>query len=177
MALLKKFSIGIAVLVILFVGVGFILPSEFRVERSITIDAPAENIFARVGDLKEWKKWGIWFKRDPDMQITYSGPERGVGMKSVWISAAEGSGEMEVIALVPNQKLTYSLYFPEFDMSSTGEFTLTENNGKTTVVWADYGDVGSNPLNHYFAAMMDSMIGGDFEAGLDNLKTLVENQN
>ena len=176
MAVLKNIVVGIGIVLVIIFGIGFLLPSEFKVERSITIDASAEEVFAHVSDLKAWKTWGVWFKRDPDMKITYSGPDKAVGMKSAWVSESEGSGEMQVLELSPNKRLTYSLYFPEFDMGSTGEFRLEEKEGKTLVTWMDYGDVGANPINHYFAAFMDSMIGPDFEAGLDNLKILVESQ-
>jgi hypothetical protein len=108
------------------------------------------------------------------MQITYTGDVGSVGMKSSWISEAEGSGEMEIKEITDNAEIMYSLYFPDFDLGSTGKLTLTEQNGKTLVVWQDFGDVGANPVNHYFAAFMDKMIGPDFETGLDNLKMLVE---
>lgn len=176
MAFIKKITVGLVALLVIFVGVGFLLPSDFKVERSVKIHAPATSVFAMVRDLKEWQKWGVWFKRDPQMKITYSGPEGRVGMKSVWLSEEEGSGEMEVLEIVADKKLVYSLYFPEFEMASTGEFVLLENNGQTTVTWIDYGDMGANPLMGYMVLMMDGFIGPDFEAGLENLKTLVENQ-
>lgn len=176
MAVLKNVVITFVVLVVLFLGVGFLLPSEFKVERSVTIDAQPEAVFAEVANLRKWRGWGVWFKRDPQMQITYSGPEGAIGMKSEWTSESEGSGEMQVLEMVPNQKMVYSLYFPEFEMGSTGELVLEQQDGQTKVTWMDYGDVGSNPVNHYFAAFMDSMIGPDFEAGLSNLKTVVENK-
>lgn len=174
--MIKKIIYGLVGFVILFILVGFLLPSEFKVERSITINAPASKVYAQVANLKQWKKWGVWFQRDPQMTVEYQGQPEQVGMKSSWQSASEGSGEMQIIELTPNQRMVYSLYFPDFEMGSTGEFQLTEQNGNTKVVWLDYGDVGSNPLNHYFAAFMDSMIGPDFEQGLKNLKKLVENQ-
>ncbi len=176
MGLLKNVFIGLVIVTVLFVGIGFFLPSEFRVERSITIDAPAAQVYPHVSDLKKWKGWGVWFKRDPLMQINYSGPEQAVGMKSSWKSETEGNGEMEVTELITDKKVTYSLYFPDFEMGSTGELSLSETGGKTQVTWVDYGDVGSNPVNHYFAMMMDGMIGPDFEAGLNNLKELVESE-
>lgn len=175
MALLKNVTIGFVVLVALFLVVGFLLPSEFRVERSIVIDAPPGKVYDHIVDLRKWKSWGVWFRRDPNMEVKYSGPQNAVGMTSSWVSESEGSGEMKLIALEPQKNLKYSLYFPEFEMGSTGEFVLKEMNGQTQVTWLDYGDVGSNPINHYFAAMMDSMIGPDFETGLSNLKVLVEN--
>lgn len=176
MDMLKKLVMALVILLALFVCVGFILPSEFKVERSISIDAPAEKVYAQVVDLQKWRNWGVWFKRDPDMQVSYSGPHAEVGMLSEWISESEGSGQMKILATDPNRRLVYSLYFPEFDMGSTGEIILRPKDGMTEVTWMDYGDVGANPINHYFAAMMDAMVGPDFETGLANLKVLVENQ-
>lgn len=176
MTLLKNMFIGIVLLFVVLIVVGFFLPSEFSVQRTVVIEAPAEEVYPHIVDLKQWKNWGVWFARDPQMKVTYSGTTAALGMKSSWQSEQEGSGEMTITALVPNKNVTYSLYFPDFDMGSTGELQLVESQGVTTVTWKDYGDVGSNPINHYFALMMDSMIGPDFEQGLSNLKTIVENQ-
>jgi hypothetical protein len=41
-------------------------------------------------------------------------------------------------------------------------------------VWMDYGDVGINPINRYFAFFMDYLVGSDYEMGLDNLKLVAE---
>ena len=154
--------------------VGFLLPSQFHVQRQIKIAAPPETVFAHIANLRAWRKWGVWFQRDPNMNVTYSGPEAAVGMQSVWQSEQEGSGQMTITALKLNEKIVYDLAFPELGMGSTGELTLSAQDGVTTVVWADYGDVGDNPLYRYFALLMDGMIGPDFEAGLENLKSLVE---
>ncbi|MCV2885219.1 SRPBCC family protein [Aestuariibacter sp. AA17] len=171
----KKLLIGVVVVVVGFFAVGFLLPSDFRVERSVLIEAPPEKVFPYVVNLREWRNWGVWFKRDPQMTTEYSGPEAQQGMKSQWTSETEGSGEMELVEVKPNRLIVYSLYFPEFDMGSTGEMRLQEEDGRTIVTWVDYGDVGDNPVNRYFALMMDSMIGPDFEVGLENLKMLAEN--
>ena len=172
--MIKKLIIIFFGIVALFLLVGFLLPSEFRVERSITINAPVEKVYPKVADLKQWRQWGVWFQRDPQMTVTYQGRVAAVGMKSSWQSDSEGSGEMQIKTLIPNKMMVYSLYFPEFEMGSTGEFEFIDQGQQTRVVWLDYGDVGSNPVNRYFAVMMDSMIGPDFETGLANLKVLVE---
>lgn len=174
MNFLKKTVIVLAAIIVILMGIGFFLPSEFKVERSIVIEAPAKEVYTHIADLKQWKEWGVWFERDPQMTVVYSGPESAVGMTSSWQSEQEGSGEMKIIALTPDQNVTYSLYFPDFEMGSTGELKLAANGTSTTVTWMDYGDVGANPINHYFALIMDSMIGPDFEKGLANLKDRVE---
>lgn len=43
------------------------------------------------------------------------------------------------------------------------------------VIWRDEGLVDNNFINKYFVLMMDSMIGLDFEMGLENFKIFVEN--
>lgn len=174
MTVLKNLLVSGVVIFVAIVGIGFLLPSDFRVERSIVIEAPANEVYEQIVDLRKWQRWGVWFKRDPNMRLTYSGNSKDVGMKSEWVSEEEGSGEMQILSLQPNQSLTYSLYFADFEMGSTGEFNLKEEEGRTHVTWSDYGDVGANPIYHYFALMMDSMIGPDFEAGLENLKILIE---
>jgi uncharacterized protein YndB with AHSA1/START domain len=176
MAVLKKILIGLLTFFVLLILIGLVLPSEFKVQRSISVDVPAAKIYANVVDLRKWMVWGVWFKRDPNMTIVYSGPESAVGMKSQWVSEQEGSGEMEVIAIEPNQRFMYTLYFSDMDMGSTGEFIFTEENGRTDVTWMDYGDVGNNPINRYFALFMDELIGDDFEVGLENLKLMSESQ-
>ena len=83
---------------------------------------------------------------------------------------------MEITGLQHNRVMTYRLYFPDYERGSTGEFTLESVEGGTLVTWSDSGDMGMNPVNRYMGLMMDGMIGPDFELGLENLKTVVENQ-
>ena len=40
--------------------------------------------------------------------------------------------------------------------------------------WALDTDMGAGPVGRYFGLMMDSMVGADFAAGLQNLKLLLE---
>ena len=174
MAWLKKFLFVITALIVLLVVVGFILPSSYQVERKVLINASAEDIYPNVVNLKAWPQWGVWFKRDPNMEISYAGPDRAIGMQMQWKSETQGDGQMEIVDLKHNRKLTYSLYFPEFEMGSTGDMTLEPVDGGTLVTWSDSGDLGASPVNRYMGLMMDGMIGPDFELGLENLKTVSE---
>lgn len=176
MKALKIAAMSIVGIIVILLLVGLVLPKDFHVERSITINAPKDKVFAHIVDLKEWRNWGIWFERDPNMQVTYTGDDSAVGMKSSWISEQEGSGEMTITAISPGKTMVYNLYFPDFDMGSTGELTVSVQDDSTKVVWTNHGELGGNPVNGFFAMMMDGMIGPDFEAGLSNLKKLTESQ-
>lgn len=176
MVWLKRSIIFFAVLIVGLLAIGLMLPSEYRVERQVIIQAEPEDIYPNVVDLKAWPMWGVWFKRDPNMQVSYSGADRAIGMTSSWRSETQGDGEMEIIDLKHNRRVTYRLYFPDFDMTSTGELTFENADEGTLVTWSDAGDMGLNPVNRYMALFIDGMIGPDFEMGLENLKTVVENQ-
>lgn len=164
------------VTIILLAGISFLLPADFNVERRIVINAPPSAIYAQVGDLRKWRDWGAWFRKDPDMQVTYSGAPMQVGMKSAWKSKSQGNGEMLIQAMLPNKSMTYSLSFAEYDMKSNGEINLLVEGNSTIVVWRSFGKLGNNPIYRYFGLMMDATIGPDFASGLQNLKTLVEQQ-
>jgi uncharacterized protein YndB with AHSA1/START domain len=54
-------------------------PDTFRIERSTTINAPAEKIFAVLSDFHQWTNWSPWEHKDPALKRNYSGAERGKG--------------------------------------------------------------------------------------------------
>lgn len=174
MSALKKLLVLVGVLITLFVATSFFISKDYSVERTIVINAEPSEIYPYVVDLKEWSKWGVWFKRDPNMELEFSGPDRAIGMRSEWKSETEGNGEMEITQLEHNRRVLYRLYFPDFDMGSNGAVEIKPTSNGSIVTWRDEGTVDNNPINRYFALMMDGMIGPDFEMGLENLKILAE---
>ncbi len=176
MGALKKLSIVVSATIVLIIATSFIIPKDYEVERTININAEPAKVYPYVVDLKEWQKWGVWFKRDPEMALSYSGPDRAIGMRSEWQSETEGSGEMEITDLEHNKRVFYRLYFPDFDMASYGTVEIRAVANGTQVTWRDEGSVDNNPINRLFVLFIDGMVGPDFEMGLENLKTLVENQ-
>ena len=165
---------GLAALVLLLALIGLLLPRRYRVERSAVIKARPEVVFAQVADLREWKNWGVWFERDPQMQITYSENTAAVGGWSEWKSKSQGNGKATLTRLTPSTEAEYSLQFEGMGFASQGSFTLTPGNGGVRVVWADTGDLGLNPVSRWFGLFLDRMIGPDFAAGLAKLRSFCE---
>jgi uncharacterized protein YndB with AHSA1/START domain len=164
----------IGALVLLVLVGGLFLPSKFAVQRSAVINATPNKVYDLVVEPRQWTKWSVWNRRDPNMKITYKGPPFGMGAKWEWVSKSEGSGSMEFTRVEPDRVVEYSLAFPEYNMRSGGALTLEPSGNATRITWTNSGDVGGNPLKHYVAFMMDRMVGPDFEAGLANLKALAE---
>jgi uncharacterized protein YndB with AHSA1/START domain len=171
---LMRTVLALAGLAVLLLGVGLLLPSGFKVQRSVLVNAPASKIYPLVEDPRQWKQWAVWNQRDPAMQMQYSGPQSGVGARWSWQSRTEGNGAMEFTAAVPNRHVDYALSFPDYGMTSRGQLRLTPEGEGTRVTWTNEGNMGGSPVNRYFGLMMDRMVGPDFEAGLVNLKAMAE---
>ena len=165
-----KYLVGI---VVVLLAAGFLLPSTYSAQRSVTINAPVEKVFPLVANHKEWKRWSIWNQRDPNMLMTYSGPEMAAGSKWSWKSKSEGTGGMEFSAVEPNKRVGYILTMEDLT-PATGDLKFTTEGAATKVSWDINGNAGMNPVFRWFGLFMDKMIGPDFEAGLKNLKKLAE---
>ena len=151
-------------------------PDTFRVQRSASIKAPPERIFALINDYSSWGSWSPYEKKDPAMKRTYSGAASGKGAVYEWEGNKDvGQGCMEITDTSSPSKVGIKLDFIKpFEAHNIVEFTLQPVGDSTNVTWAMQGHTP------YFAKVihvffdMDSMVGKDFEAGLANLKTLAE---
>ncbi len=151
-------------------------PDSFSVERSITIQAPPEKVYALINDFHSWQTWSPWEKVDPTMTRHFSGAASGDGTIYEWVGNSKvGSGRMEIIETVPASKIVIKLDFLKpFEAHNTAEFTLQPVGNSTTVTWRMYGP------NPYVAKLMqvffsmDKMVGKDFATGLANLKAQAE---
>ncbi len=168
MKIAKNILLGFVGLLVLLFVISIFLPSKFKVERSLTINKPADSLFNKVNILKNWEQWDPWQKKDPTMVSTYLGPEGGIGATHNW-TGKDGSGTLTILQSISPDIVIYQLQFEGFDpMQSRIEFdSLTDSTTKVT--WITEGDMGNNPIKKYFGVMMDKMMGPDYEAGLANL--------
>jgi uncharacterized protein YndB with AHSA1/START domain len=174
--MIKIVLITLAVLVAGVLLAAAARPDVFRVERTASIKAPPEKIFAAINDFGRWAAWSPYEKKDPAMKRTRSGPASGKGAVYAWEGNNEvGAGRMEITDASAPARVVLNLDFTRpMEAHNVVEFTLDAKGGDTKVTWAMRGPVP------YFAKIvhlfidMDRMVGTDFEAGLANLKTISE---
>jgi hypothetical protein len=174
--MLKKFLIALVGVVATFIIVVAMQPSEFRVERSTTIAAPAETVFAQVNDLHKWDAWSPWAKIDPEAKISFEGPESGTGSMLHWSGNSQvGEGTMTLTESRPNEfvKINTAIVKP-MEVSNTTEFSFKPEGDQTHVTWTLYGH--QNFVGKAFCLMMNGkkMMGELLEKGLAQLKTVAE---
>lgn len=175
MSIVKKVVLALLAIIVLFVVVGFLLPSRAHVERSITIEAPQATVFALVDGYRRFNDWSPWHGRDPETRYELEGPEFGVGAKMRWASDQPdvGSGSIETTASEP-----YSLVRSRLDFGPRGTaesfIRLEPAAAGTAVTWGFETGFGANLPGRYMGLMFNRWVGADYEAGLANLKELAE---
>ncbi|GHE96314.1 polyketide cyclase [Aliiroseovarius zhejiangensis] len=166
---------GFAIVVVAMIAIAFLLPSDVSVSRSTLIAAPTEEIFPYVNSMQATEAWSPWLSRDPDVVLTYEGPEEGVGNTLRWTSddPSVGTGIQVIIASTPNERVDTALDFGPQGLANA-YFDLAPADGGTLVAWGFETDLGMNPIARWMGLMFDGWIGADYEKGLANLKALVE---
>ncbi len=152
------------------------LPNDFRVSRSVAINAPPEKIFPLINDLTAFNEWNPFAKQDPTIVITYDGPRSGKGAGYSWDSKGRaGKGRSAITDASSPSRIDMRL-----DMEKPMEghpnivFMLQPKGNATEVSWTMAGPYPY--LNRIFGTIfnMDKMIGGTFDTGLSNLRALAE---
>lgn len=169
--------IGIIALVIAGILIYAALqPSEYLITRELVIKASPEVLFPYINNSQKSNEWMPWKDSDPDVKMSYSGPAEGVGSVASWDSPGKmGTGRAEVVGSVENQSVKTQLtYTKPMEMSQLAEVSLTPASEGTVVRWAVTGH--NNWIGRVVCLFMnmDKMVGGEFEKGLSNLKTLAE---
>lgn len=149
-------------------------PDTFHIERSATVAAPPEIVYARLDNFHRWPEWSPWEKLDPNMKRTYAGPESGPGASYAWTGNDKvGEGRMTIEDATPASKVAIKLEFIKpFAATDQATFVLVPEGNATKVTWSMDGK--NNFMSKAFSVFMnmDKMVGADFEKGLASLNTV-----
>lgn len=179
--MIKKIFYFIVITLIVFVIVGFFLPRNVHVERSIEIDRPTSTVFTLVNGYSTFNHWSPWAARDPSAVFDISGSPSGAGARLEWTGDPRltGKGSQEIIESQPWSLVRSRLKFDQQGEATT-YFALAEAARGTRLTWGFDTDVTAGQslvaglMARYFGLLFDRWIGGDYEAGLARLKTLAE---
>jgi hypothetical protein len=174
--MLKKIFAILAALVVVILLVATTKPDSFQIRRSASIRAVPDSIWPYLDDFHNWPAWSPWERMDTAMTRTYSGAPSGVGAVYAWSGNKKvGTGRMEITGAEPPSSLTIALDFlAPFESHNTANFTLAASGDSTTVTWTMSGPSPFLTKVMSVFVSMDRMVGPDFEAGLANLKRVVE---
>jgi len=169
--MLIKILIAIAALIAVFAIVVATRPAPFTISRSAIIAAPPSMIYSQVSDFNAWAAWSPWGKLDPAMKMTFAGAPGHVGASYEWTGNDKvGEGRMTLVEVQPPTMLNIRPF------AATNEciFSFMPSGAGTLVSWTMNGNNNFMAKAFSMFVSMDKMVGGDFERGLAQLKTVAE---
>ena len=175
MTTLLYILLGVVVLIIIL---ALISPKNYNVFRTVEISRTKAVVFEYLKYLKKQQEWSPWEKKDPSMEKKFTGTDGEVGAISYWKGNKDvGEGEQEITKIVEGERVEGELRFLKpFKSTSDCYLNVEEvSAGKTKVTW---GFSGKNkfPISIMMLFMnMDKAVGKDFEEGLQDLKSVLEN--
>jgi len=178
--MIKKAILGILalilVVVVIFCVVVAMQPEDFKITRVASMNASPDKVFEQVNDFHKWDAWSPWAKLDPAMKTTYSGAASGTGSSYSWVGNDKvGEGRMTIADSHPSEHIKIDLEFIKpFAAKNVTDFAFKPDGDKTTVTWTMTGKNNFMAKAFNLVMNMDKLVGGDFEKGLGQLKTVVE---
>ena len=135
-AIIKGIVLFLVLFIVGFVGGAYLISPVTVVERSATVAAAPEQVYAMAGSLKRFNDWSPWAALDPAAVYTFEGPEEGAGQKMSWTSGKPdvGRGSQTVTEVVPNEKVVTELDFGEMG-KAVSTLTLKPDAAGTVVTW------------------------------------------
>ena len=173
------FSIGVIVLGggaavgMLFLVVGYLLPTRFEATAERVVDVPSEAVFRYLDSPEGWRDWTTW----PEAGLERSGPDRGEGAKLGWNDPELGSGSFTLTRVDAPRRVEYRVEVGGSmrtggSMLTEGAITLAEEPGGVRVQWRERGDLGRNPLMGWWALSMDRAQSDELVKGLERLEAV-----
>ena len=171
---LVRLVLGLVGLVAILAAVAVGLPAHVTVARTVVINAPESAVFPYVNNLHRFGDWSPWKLRDPQLAITYGGPEEGKGALIQWTSQKPsiGTGNMQISDSNLNRSVELAANFN--NLEGTSSFEIAPSGSGSKITWSFGYDTGSSPLKRWKALMLDGFIGSEYRAALDKLKETVE---
>ena len=164
---------GVAVVMIVLLVLGFVLPTEWSASAEARIEVGPDVLLEYVDSPEGWRRWTAW----PDSGLVRSGPDRGRGARIAWSDRELGSGSFTIAEVGNGPRVEYAVEVEgaaNTVLTTTGTISFESDAGATRVRWTESGDLGRNPLMGYWAMAMERAQSTEMTKSLDRLAAVVD---
>lgn len=186
MTRLIEILISVAIVIVLFLTVGILLPDRRHLEESVESNRKLTIVYDTLNSLRRFDDWNALVLHDPAIKLSLSGPESGVGAKLSYESEVEelGSGSWEITGNEPNKSVSYALTtnpkgsnpFRGRGKNERTTYTLTPTgrSGRNVMITQTYDvDYGWDLLGRYAGMYVTSNFGQDMKLSLNRLSNML----
>ena len=175
MSLLTIILLVLAAIVVIILLAALIMSKQYRIQRSVHINAPAPKVFDYVRQLKNQDYYNKWVMTDPNMKKDFRGTDGTVGFIYGWNGNKKaGEGEQEIISISEGKEVVSDVRFvrPFPGLSRLQMIATPQGDGQTNVDFITSSRMPS-PMN-VMIPMVSKMLAKDMDVTLQNLKGIME---
>ncbi|HET8818842.1 MAG TPA: SRPBCC family protein [Xanthomonadaceae bacterium] len=177
MTRLIEILIALAIVAVLFVLVGLVLPSERHLSESIETNRKMTIVYDTLSSMRRFDDWNPVALRDIE-EASITGPESGEGATYNFTSRNErfGEGSWKIIEAVPGEKIVYAVENNQRGKDKVMTITLepTGRNDRNVKITQTYDvDYGWNILGRYEGLYVARNVGDSMELGLARLGNML----
>ena len=180
MTRLIEILISLAIVAVLFLAVGVVLPSSRHISEKVETNRKMTIVYDTLNSFKRFKAWNVLALRDPKMDIKLSGPDAGVGARLDYVSNQKslgvGSGSWEITASEPNKRIAVAIENNERGNNKRSEFLLkpTGRSGRNVEITQTYDvDYGWNLIGRYGGLYVSRHVGDGMQLSLSRLSNML----
>jgi hypothetical protein len=167
--------IFIAILLLLFLLIGSILPNAIFIKEEIEIEKAPEKVFLQFADLRLFINWCPWLCKIKKSQVIIEGEPLTVSDKVSFRRKLNGyQNSIELMHMEMNKKIIFEFDFG-FRNKGKMEIELIQNElSKTTITWNFSLYLSNNPIERLYAFFARTMYNKKLKTGLEKLKEKLE---
>ena len=159
-------------LFIMITLVSLLIPSNVQVTRGVVVNATAQQVFAQIANLQNWKNWQPVFKSNP-LTLRFSKDSTTVNSYCEWESG--GNQNKFIITAIGENQLTISLVRKgENDVVNRLSVLPLADPGQVQVEWSALTKLKWYPWEKFYGIFIEKISGGGYDEALKSLKFFVE---
>jgi len=161
---------ALALLLILYLVLGLLLPGRWEAEVEADLPAPPSTVFHFLNRMDRLVLWTSM----PESGSNFLGPEEGVGAGLHWDDPQYGEGQVRILVSEADTLVEYLVLVEGGSLEIQGVFSLRPEGAGTRLHWQERGDFGWNPLMGYAARGMAASQREAMRSALEALRSRLE---
>ena len=178
MTRLLELLISVAIVAVLFLAVGLVLPSSRHLSHSVETNRRPTIVFDTLNNVRRMPAWHPVVLHDPKMQVRFEGPASGKGARLTYSSQEPGVGDgsWTIVESEQNKRVAYAIEDVHRGTNKRSEYVLrpTGRNNRNVQITQTYDvDYGMNLLGRYAGLYVSSSVGEEMKMGLSRLSNML----
>src|SRR5690606_4741069 len=176
MTRLLELLISMAIVAVLFLLVGLLLPSSRYLTESVETNRRMAIVFDTINSFKRFGDWHPFALGQ--VRLNRSGPDEGVGARIDYDSEVSGvgKGSWEIVESEQDSKVVYRIEDDKRGSNKSTSFTLkpTGRGGRNIEITQDYSvEYGWDLLGRYAGLYVSRNVGDTMKLGLSRLTNML----